>query len=416
MENSQKKDSDNIAIFGLGRVGLPLALSFAEVGDYVIGVDIDEKRISDLEKRVMPFIEEGADPLLKKHVGENFIPTLDSRYAIKNSDYMILTLGTPIDEKFNPIFSYIDKFMEEAIPYLGEGKTLVLRSTVTPGTTERLARNIERQTSLKVGKNIYVAHCPERLIEGKAIEEIREIPQIIGTLDEESKLKAKRLFSKLTNKILLTDTRSSELAKLFTNMYRYINFAIGNEFMVLAQEQDRDIYEILRLVNKGYKRGGLMAPGLTAGPCLFKDGFFLLRNNPFSDLITTSWRINETIPGYLINEVKSEIDLEGEKVALLGMAFKADIDDFRESLSYKASKILSSEGAYVHTHDPFLKGEELDSVLDDSGVVFLAVDHSAYKHLDENYLRERVKPGCLVVDIWNHFSKGKILFKIDGKG
>jgi UDP-N-acetyl-D-mannosaminuronic acid dehydrogenase len=407
MEDSQKKDRNNIAIFGLGRVGLPLALSFAEAGDSVIGVDINEKRISDLEKRVMPFIEEGADPLLKRHVGKSFIPTLDSRYAIKNSDYLILTLGTPIDEKFNPVFSYIDKFMEGATPHLGEGKTLILRSTVTPGTTERLARNIERKTSLKVGKNIYVAHCPERLIEGKAIEEIREIPQIIGALDKESKLKAKRLFSKLTDKILLTDTRSSELAKLFTNMYRYINFAIGNEFMVLAQEQDRDIYEILRLVNKGYKRGGLMTPGLTAGPCLFKDGFFLLRNNPFSDLITTSWRINETIPGYLIDEVKSEIDLEGEKVALLGMAFKADIDDFRESLSYKASN--------VHTHDPYLKGEELDSVLDGSGVVFLAVAHSAYKHLDENYLRERVKSGCLVVDIWNHFNKGKILFKIDGK-
>lgn len=412
MENSRKKDRDNIAIFGLGRVGLPLALSFAEAGDRVIGVDIDEKRISDLEKRVMPFIEEGADPLLKRHFGKNFIPTLDSEYAIKNSDYLILTLGTPVDDKFNPVFTDIDNFMEYTMPHLREGQTMILRSTVSPGTTERLVRNIERQTSLKVGKNIYVAHCPERLIEGKAIVEIREIPQIIGALDEASALRAKRLFSKLTGKVLSTDPRSAELAKLFSNMFRYINFAIGNEFMMLAQEHGRDIYEITGLVNSGYKRGGLMTPGFSAGPCLFKDGFFLLQQNPYTELITNAWRINETTPGYLIGKVKSLRELDGEKVSLLGMSFKADVDDFRESLSYKARKILRSEGAYVHTHDPYLEGESLDSVLSDSGVVFLAVDHTDYQTLDENYLKRHVKPNCLVVDIWNHFKRDKIIFEV----
>lgn len=405
-------EKQRISVVGIGRVGLPLALALAEKEFFVHGVDIDKNKVLFVNSGKMPFIEEGADPLLTKHIGTNFIATTDFQFATENSDIIILTLGTPVDEHLNPIFTQIEAVIRNIVHSLHEGQLIVLRSTVSPGTTEYIKRYIEANTNLKVGVNIFLGFCPERIAEGKSLEEIPLIPQIIGTLDKESAQKAEELFKKLTPQVMHTDARSAELAKLYCNMYRYINFAIANEFMMIAEQHGRDVYEIINLVNKDYKRGGLKSPGFTAGPCLYKDGFFLVSKTPFAELITTAWKINESVPSYLIEEIKKQTNLINKKVAILGLAFKKNIDDNRNSLSYKAKKIFLAEGAKVAMHDPFIEPGDLNKVLKDADIVMIAMDHDAYKRLTLEKIGEQTNKETIVCDIWNIFGTGKVFNKL----
>jgi len=198
-------------------------------------------------------------------------------------------------------------------------------------------------------------------------------------------------------------------------MYRYISFAIANEFMVIANQHYRDIYHIVDLVNRDYKRGGLAVPGLTAGPCLFKDGFFLINALPFSDLISTSWKVNEAIPLFLIQKIRERIRLEGKKAVILGLAFKANIDDTRESLSLKTKKGLEREGAEVYLHDPFVKDYDGDvyETLKEADLIFIATNHNQYRQLDLNKVAKIVKKRCTICDIWNTFKTDKIIFSLN---
>lgn len=407
-----QEQQQRMSIIGIGRVGLPLALVFAEKNFFVYGVDVDKNKVLLVNSGKMPFIEEGADALLEKWRGKNFIATTDLQFATQNSETIILTLGTPVDEHLNPIFTQIEAVIRSIVPNLRPDQLIVLRSTVSPGTTEYIKRYIEANTKWKVGEDIFLAFCPERIAEGKSIEEIPEIPQIIGTLDKKSAEKAEELFLKLTQKIVHSDARSAELAKLYCNMYRYINFAIANEFMMIAQQHERDIYEILTLVNKEYKRGGLRSPGFSAGPCLYKDGFFLVNKTPFAELITTAWKINESVPAYLIEEIKKQISLVNKKIVILGLAFKKNIDDNRNSLAYRAKKICLAEGAKVALHDPYLEPCDLSNLLKGADVVIIAMDHDAYKELTLEKIGELTNKETIVCDIWNMFGTGKILTKV----
>ncbi len=402
-----------VAVVGSGRVGLPLALFIAEKGHTVYGLDIDQNKINLVSKGKMPFLEEGAPELLKKHLNKKFIPSTDFSNIAK-AKVIILTLGTPVDENMNPSLVQIDKALETASQYFKNNQLLVLRSTVSPGTTSYVKSFINGLSKFKVGTNFYLAFCPERIAEGKSLKEMAEIPQIVGGVDRQSTQKAADFFLGLGIKVNRSDDVSAELAKLFTNMYRYINFGISNEFMILAGNYNRDIYKIVDLVNKDYKRGGLALPGLTGGPCLFKDGFFLISDVPFADLIATSWKINESIPLFLINKVRQRRKLEGKKAVVLGLAFKADIDDIRESLAFKVKKALERERAAVYLHDPYISGYQsnLDEVLKDADFVFVATNHSYYKKLDMESLKKLVSKNCVICDVWNIFKTNRIIFTI----
>lgn len=409
----------SIAIIGIGRVGLPLALVFANEGFTVYGVGRSKEKINSLKGGEMPFIEQNADSLLKKHVNKNFIPTTEYKEILK-CDYIILTLGTPIDENMNPVFDQILSALKNASPYFKKGQTLILRSTVSPKTTEFVASFLNDIPEITVGKNFYLAFCPERISEGHSIEETKTIPQIVGGIDKISAKKAKELFSAIGVEVLVTDAVSAELAKLFTNMYRYINFAIANEFMLIADNYYRDIYEITNLVNHEYERGGLKLPGLTGGPCLFKDGFFLISDLPFTDLISTSWKINESIPLMLVKKIRERIKLEGKKVAILGLAFKSEIDDIRESLSFKVRKAMLRERANVFLHDPFVKNyinqeieKDVYGAIEGADLLFVAANHKQYKSLDVNKVKKLVNKNCIVCDVWNVFGTDKIVFTVN---
>lgn len=412
------KQKFKVAVIGIGRVGLPLSLVLAETGHLVYGIDLNQELIDLTMEGILRIKEDGGKEFLKRHVGKRFFPT--TVYSIvAEVDFLILTLGTPVDSNMNPVYDQIDTSLKTLRPYLRKGQTLILRSTLAPQTTQYIKAWIETETKFKVGRDLFLAFAPERVAEGKSIEEITSIPQIIGGVDEKSNQKAAELFQTFNNDCILTDDTSAELAKIFTNMFRYINFAIANEFMIIAKNYDRDIFGIISMINRNYKRGGLAVPGLTAGPCLFKDGFFLVGDIPFTDLITTSWKINESIPLFLIKQIKTRMSLANKKVSLLGLAYKGDIDDIRESLSLKIRKALLRERAHLILQDPFVNridGEEIKKDVyascENSDLIFVATNHSIYRTLNRKSLKNLAKKTALVCDVWNVFGKDKVIFPI----
>ncbi len=402
-----------VAVVGIGRVGLPLAIFLAHKGHAVWGLDIDQKRVDLVSRGQMPFMEEGAQSLLSKYVNKSLLFSTDFANIAK-ARVIILTLGTPVDENMNPSLVQIDQALLSAKPYFATGQLLILRSTVSPGTTSYVKSYLNDLGKIKVGTNFFLAFCPERIAEGKSLQELAQIPQIVGGVDRLSTQRAAEFFQGLGIEVNKSDDISSELAKLFTNMYRYINFAIANEFMILAGNYNRDIYKIVDLVNKNYKRGGLALPGLTAGPCLFKDGFFLIGDVPFADLIATSWKINESIPIFLISRIRNRRKLQAKKAVILGLAFKGEIDDIRESLAFKVKKALERERAKVYLHDPYVPGyqNDLDQVLKDADLIFLATNHAFYRKMDIAKVKKLVSQNCVVCDVWNVFKTNKIIFTI----
>ena len=412
-ERPRKTLKPPVAVVGIGRVGLPLALFLTDKGHAVYGIDTDREKIHLLSEKQMPFIEEGAPKLLNKYLGKSFFVSTDFSIIAK-AKIIILTLGTPVDENMNPSLVQIDEALSELSLYISKRQLLILRSTVSPGTTNYVQSYLNDLGKIKVGVNFFLAFCPERIAEGKSLTELSEIPQIVGGVDRFSTQKAAEFFANLGIEVNRTDAISAELAKLFTNMYRYINFAIANEFMILAGNYNRDIYKIVDLVNRNYKRGGLALPGLTGGPCLFKDGFFLIGDVPFADLIATSWKINESIPLFLINKVRRRRKLEGKKAVILGLAFKAEIDDIRESLAFKVKKALERERAKVFLHDPYVLGYQnnIENTLKDADFIFLATNHAFYRKLDISNVKKLVSKNCVVCDVWNVFKTNKIIFTI----
>lgn len=412
-KRSRKILKEKVAVIGVGRVGLPLAIFLADKGHTVWGLDIDQEKISLISKGNMPFMEERAEILLKKHLNKSLQFSTDYS-KIADANVIILTLGTPVDENMNPSMVQIDNALKSASKYFKSNQLLILRSTVSPGTTAYVGSYINDLFKIEVGRNFYLAFCPERIAEGRSLIELKEIPQIVGGLDRQSTQKASEFFKNLGIEVNTSDDVSAELAKLFTNMYRYINFAIANEFMILAGNWRRDIYKIVELVNNNYKRGGLALPGLTGGPCLFKDGFFLVGDVPFSDLITTSWKINESIPLFLIKKIRERTRLNGKKTAILGLAFKAEIDDIRESLAFKVKKALERERSKVYLHDPYVPGyqNDIDEVLKDANLIFLATNHAYYRKLEFNKVKKLVSKNCVICDVWNVFKTNRIIFTV----
>lgn len=402
-----------VAVIGIGRVGLPFALVLADSGFRVTGIDIDPHLVELVNSKKAPFMEHGLERHLDRFVGDGFEATSDLE-AVTEVDYVVITVGTPVDENLNPVLDELLRVVEAIAPRLRRGQTIVLRSTMSPGTTERVAKYVEAITGLKVGRDVFVAACPERIAEGRAFIELKTIPQIVGGIDSASTEAARKLFDAVGVQTLSTDALSAEITKLFTNMYRYIQFAVANEFFMIAEHYRRSYAEIRDLVNVGYPRGGLAGAGFAAGPCLFKDGFFLLDAVPYTELITNSWRINENLPNFLVRQLSSRVPLEGSRVAILGMAFKADVDDTRQSLSFRLLKLLRSQGCEVVVHDPYVPGmaeHDLGWIADHSDVVIVAVPHEPYRRALRASLTEK---SVLVCDVWGVCGEQDVFFRLHG--
>ena len=389
---------DVCVVGGLGHVGLPLGISFARSGRKVVLYDIDKTALECLSQGKMPFKEDGAEEILPPLLKRNLTAT-DEKSVISQSRFIVIVIGTPVDEHLNPGFNTFIRFLDGIIDFLHDDQHLILRSTVYPGTTEKV-----RQYLHSHGKHPRVSFCPERIAQGQALQELKNLPQIIASFDEPSLTEVKELFSSLTDDILTLTPSEAELAKLFCNVWRYIHFAVSNQFYQIATRHNLDFYRIYHALKYNYPRlQGFSTAGLAAGPCLFKDTMQLaaFSNNSFF-LGHSAMLINEGMPNFIVQRLKDKYPLGDLKVGILGMAFKADNDDKRESLSYKLKKIFEIEAHQVFCSDVyldepgFIPPEELVRLAD---IIILAAPHSQYKQLD-------IDSDKILVDIWNFFGRG----------
>ena len=384
--------SDITIIGGCGHVGLPFAILLASKGLKTWIYDIDKAAIDTISRGEMPFTEEGAEPMLRSVLGDKLLRLSASPEVIATSRYVVLVTGTPVDEHLNPTVSTITRILDNLLPHFRDGQILILRSTLFPGVSAKIKEFFDRR-----GLRIHVAFCPERVAQGHSIREIETLPQIISGFDRTAIDGASDLFRRLTPDLIEVDPMEAELAKLFTNCWRYITFGIVNQFYMIAGSFGLDFHKIYKAVTHKYPRaGGLPRPGFAAGPCLFKDTMQLaaFNNNNFL-LGHAAMLVNEGLPNFLVQEMRARYPLNMMTVGILGMAFKAEIDDPRDSLSYKLRKILQLEARRVLASDPYVKDPSLvpqDQVLQESDLIVVATPHRRYADLTIT------KP---VVDIWN---------------
>ena len=386
-----EKIFDIVVLGGLGHVGLPLGIAFANKGKKVCLCDIDWKKANQVRGGKMPFIEYGAEPILKEVLDKkNLVISLDIKDVAK-AKYVIVAIGTPIDEYMNPKTRQFLEFFDNLKKHLDPDQIIIIRSTVYPHTCQQVL-------NLLGDKSWNIAYCPERIVQGYAIKELEELPQIVAGLSAKAIDAAAELFSVLSPKIIKTSIGEAELVKLFSNAWRYIQFAVTNQFYMIANNFGVDYEKVRKAMMEGYGRAAtLPSAGFAAGPCLLKDTMQLVafNNNNFA-LGHAAMTVNEGLPNFIVENLRKKYDLNKTKVGILGMAFKADIDDIRDSLSYKLGKILRFHGARVYYSDEFAKNTDFvskEELINSSDVVVIGVPHSAYKGL-------AVPENVEVVDLW----------------
>jgi len=391
-------DLDVVVVGGCGHVGLPLALAFADRGLRVGVYDIDPRAVEAVRSGTMPFEEPGAPEMLRSVLASSRLEPTTSPEVVSRAENIVVVIGTPVDEHLNPDPQAVPRAVEALASYLRPGQLLVLRSTVYPGVTALVERR-----AAALGLPVEVAFCPERIAEGKALHELFELPQIISARDQATLARARKLFEVLTPETVELLPEEAELAKLFTNTYRYLKFALANQLYMMANDFGLDYERIRKGLTHNYPRAAdLPAAGFAAGPCLLKDTMQLaaFNNNNFV-LGHAAMMVNEGLPLYLVDRLSRRFDLSNMTVGILGMAFKGESDDIRSSLAYKLKRILRFKAAAVLCADPYVTaGPELtpeQEVVERSDLIVIGAPHRRYSDLVTD------KP---VVDVWGVRSDG----------
>jgi UDP-N-acetyl-D-mannosaminuronic acid dehydrogenase len=302
--------------------------------------------------------------------------------------------------------------VDDLMPLLRPGHALILRSTIAPGTTDFVAGYVEKRRGLKVGEDVFVAHAPERIAAGRFLEEISTLPCIIGGVGAASTERAAGTFATFGAPIVRTTPVQAELAKIWTNILRYATFALPNLLMMDCERYGANVFEVIELINRDYPRGGMAMPGMTGGTCLRKDFSFSEERSNAPGMLLAVSRVNESVPLFLVEGVKRRLGgLSARKVAVLGLTFKRDTDDERDSLSHKLIRLLERELADVAVCDPHASTptQSLADAVQDADVVIVATNHSEFEGPDA--LREivaRAAVECLLVDPWNALGTGQV--------
>ena len=389
----------SIAIVGgCGHVGLPLGIAFADAGESTVLYDINDTAVSTVNDGEMPFREAGADEVLRRVIETNALRASTDPNELSRAEHIIVVVGTPIDEHLNPDPAVVRTVIDELIPNLRNGQLIILRSTVYPGVTAMVEELLASS-----GLDVDVAFAPERIAEGKAMTELYELPQIVASRSAAGRERTGRLFKHLTSKIVELEPEEAELAKLFTNTWRYIKFATANQLYMIANDYGLDFERIRTAVTEDYPRAAdLPGAGFAAGPCLLKDTMQLaaFNNNNFT-LGAAAMTVNEGLPLYVVSKLAESHDLKQMTVGILGMAFKGDSDDTRSSLSYKLKRILEFRAAEVLCSDPHVSSDPellpLDEVIARSDILIVGAPHRDYRDLETD------KP---VADVWGILGRG----------
>jgi UDP-N-acetyl-D-mannosaminuronic acid dehydrogenase len=391
---------DVVIIGGCGRVGLPLGIALASRGLLVTLYDINATAVATVNAGTMPFAEDGADAMLADVVGAGRLVATTEPSSVSAAEHLVVVVGTPVDEHLNPDLAAVPRALERCAEYLVDGQLVILRSTIYPGVTALTEKLLQDR-----GIDVDVAFCPERIAEGKALTELFELPQIVAGRTERSAERATKFFRNLTEQIVPLAPEEAELAKLFTNTWRYIKFATANQFWMMANDFGLDYARIRHAITFDYPRAAdVPMPGFAAGPCLLKDTMQLAAFNQNNFILGHSaMLINEGLPLYLVSRLEDRFDLAGATVGILGMSFKAGSDDPRESLAFKLRKILTMKAKAVLCTDPYLADERfrpLDEVMKQADLLVIATPHREYAELRTD------RP---VIDMWGVTGTGVLV-------
>jgi UDP-N-acetyl-D-mannosaminuronic acid dehydrogenase len=399
---SASHDADVTVVGGAGHVGISLVLAFAETGLKVNVNDLNQRALNELKSGRLPFIEYGAAGMLNQALAKDRLVFTSSPGQVSNRGPLIVTIGTPVDEFLNPVRQVVQDCISDLLPYVGDDQLIVLRSTLFPGTTEWVDSYLKRR-----GRRNNVAFCPERVVQGYGVKELKDMPQIISGTTPEAEAEAAALFRPLVSELVMVSPMEAELAKLFNNAYRYIEFATTNQFYLIAKSAGLDYQRILKAMKHNYPRASKVpGPGYAAGPCLVKDTLQLaaFARNQFG-LGHAAIMVNEGLVLHVVDDLRRRFNLSEMTVGLLGMAFKAEIDDTRSSLSYKFKNILSASAREVLTTDPFVTSDPdllpLHEVVDRSDVLILCTPHLSFKSADLK--------GKPVIDVWGFLDSANLI-------
>jgi UDP-N-acetyl-D-mannosaminuronic acid dehydrogenase len=411
-EHEPVSEPRHVSVIGLGRVGLPLALSFADRGYRVLGVDHEPAVLESLRAGRMPFAEANTQELLDRVAKTGRLELAERAADAAQADDIVITIGTPSFSHLESDLTGVRAVIDDLLPLLRSGHGLILRSTIAPGTTEFVAGYIEKQRGLRPDVDVFVAHAPERIAAGRFLEEISTLPCIVGGCGAASTERAAEVFSVFGAPIVKTTPVQAELAKIWTNILRYATFALPNLLMMDCDRYGANVFEVIELINRDYPRGGIAMPGMTGGTCLRKDFAFSEERSNAPGMLLAVSRVNESVPLFLVEGVKRRLGgLSSRKVAVLGLTFKRGTDDERDSLSPKLIRLLERELADVAVCDPHARTptQSLGDAVDDADVVIVATNHPEFERPDA--LREvlaRSTPDCLLVDPWNALGTGQV--------
>ncbi len=391
-------DQDVCVVGGAGHVGFPLAVALADSGLRVTIFDLNTEALGEIESGEPPFWEPGIQEPLTRVLREGRLSVSAEPEVVARSEHLIVVVGTPVDQYLSPDPEAVPRAIAALGEHLRAGQLIVLRSTVFPGVTRRVEQLLD-----PAGSGVDLAFCPERIAEGRAMTELFSLPQIVAARTPGATKRAADLFGRLTAKIIELSPEEAELAKLFTNSWRYIKFAAANQYFMLANDLGLDFARIRSAMTEDYPRSAdLPGAGFAAGPCLFKDTMQLasVSGEAFA-LGHSAMLVNEGLPDYLVRRMEQALELPNLTVGILGMAFKAESDDRRSSLSYRLKRVLSFRSARVITTDPYVTDDPellpLDDVLEQADVLVLGAPHARYADLETE---------LPVVDVWDLLGRG----------
>ena len=387
-----------ICVLGLGYVGLPIAAVFASSGFTVIGVDVDENKVKTVNAGKCYISEPGLDRLLRDIVFKGLLTaTMDGVKAVKDSDAVIITVNTPIKENGSLNYSELISALQTVREGFHKDLLVVIESTLPPGTMINFVKPFLEESCLRADKDFYLAHVPERIAPGRALDELRNMPRVIGGIGPESSKRAYELYSKINKNLYVTDATTAEFTKLIENTFRDLNVAYANLLALIAEKMGIDAYEAIRLANT-HPRVNIHLPGAgVGGPCLTKDPRMLLSiaNQVYGrELIRVARRINDYMPLHMVKIILKAIKRENledkrMKIAVLGVAYKSEVDDIRESPAKKIIKQLLAKGFAVVTYDPYTRetfGAEgtssLEHAVKGTDMVVIVTDHEEFKSAD----------------------------------
>ncbi|MGI9099829.1 MAG: nucleotide sugar dehydrogenase [Solirubrobacteraceae bacterium] len=404
--------SAEVAVIGLGRIGLPLAISFAERGLRVLGIDKDAERLQAVRDARMPFAEPGAQEALDRVHAAGMLVVSDRVADAALAEHIVITLGTPSLSHVEIDISDIRSALDDLLGHLDDGHTIVLRSTIAPGTTDFVAGYLAKHRGFVIGEDVFVAHAPERIAAGRFFEEIGTLPCIVGGVGEASGERVGALFAIFGAPIVQTTPVQAELAKIWTNILRYANFALPNLLMMDCEQHGANVFEVIDLINHDYPRGGIAMPGFTGGTCLRKDFAFSEERSNAPGMLLAVSRVNESVPLFLVEGMKRRIgSLNGRKIAVLGLAFKGNTDDERDSLAHKLVRLLERELADVAVHDPRVATPTppFEEAVGGADAIVVSANHDEFCGPEPlRAIAELAGEDTLIVDPWNCFGAAQV--------